>query len=114
LYRDAEVLVLPPVFLPQDSVFVGRRLRRHPTGSSLAYRTVRWRKLKPADHELSLAAPCGLFCMLLLMTVMTPSMSSYISVAQQRDLKKKKKKKLRSNGTRTAAYARTQQRDATR
>jgi len=31
LYLDAEVLVLPPVFLPQDSVFVGRRLRRHPT-----------------------------------------------------------------------------------
>jgi len=30
LYLDAEVLVLPPVFLPQDSVFVGRRLRRHP------------------------------------------------------------------------------------
>jgi hypothetical protein len=28
--------------------------------SSLAYRTVHWRKLKPADHELSLAAPCGL------------------------------------------------------
>jgi len=31
LYLDAEVLVLPPVFLPQDSVFVGRRLHRHPT-----------------------------------------------------------------------------------
>jgi len=30
LYLDAEVLVLPPVFLPQDSVFVGRRLRRQP------------------------------------------------------------------------------------
>jgi len=28
--------------------------------SSLAYRTVHWRKLKPANHELSLAAPCGL------------------------------------------------------
>jgi len=25
LYLDAEVLVLPPVFLPQDAVFVGRR-----------------------------------------------------------------------------------------
>jgi len=31
LYLDAEVLVLPPVFLPQDSVFVGRRLRCQPT-----------------------------------------------------------------------------------
>jgi len=30
LYLDAEVLVLPPVFLPQDSVFVGRRLCRQP------------------------------------------------------------------------------------
>ena len=29
LYLDAEVLVLPLVFLPQDSVFVGCRLRRH-------------------------------------------------------------------------------------
>jgi len=35
LYLDAEVLVLPPVFLPQDSVFVGRRLRRHPTLAAL-------------------------------------------------------------------------------
>ena len=26
LYLDAEVLVLPPVFYPQDSCFVGRRL----------------------------------------------------------------------------------------
>jgi len=31
LYLDAEILVPPPVFLPQESVFVGRRLRRHPT-----------------------------------------------------------------------------------
>ena len=31
LYLDAEVWILPPVFLPQDSVFVGCRLRRHPT-----------------------------------------------------------------------------------
>jgi len=31
----AEVLVLPPVFLPQDSVFVGRRLRRQPTLAAL-------------------------------------------------------------------------------
>ena len=38
MYLDAEVLVLPPVFLPQDSVFVGCRsssssadLRRRPT-----------------------------------------------------------------------------------
>jgi len=29
LYLDAEVLVLSPVFFPQDSVFVGCRLRRH-------------------------------------------------------------------------------------
>jgi len=35
LYLDAEVLVLPPVFLPQDSVFVGCRLRRHPTLAAL-------------------------------------------------------------------------------
>jgi len=35
LYLDAEVLVLPPVFLPQDFVFVGRRLRRHPTLAAL-------------------------------------------------------------------------------
>jgi len=28
LYLDAEVLLLPPLFLPQDSVFVSRRLRR--------------------------------------------------------------------------------------
>jgi len=35
LYLDAEVLVLPPVLLPQDSVFVGRRLRRHPTLAAL-------------------------------------------------------------------------------
>jgi len=26
LYLDAEVLVLPPIFYPQDSCFVGRRL----------------------------------------------------------------------------------------
>ena len=31
MYLDAEVMVLPPVFRLQDSVFVGRRFLRHPT-----------------------------------------------------------------------------------
>ena len=34
---------------------------------SLAYRTVHWRKLKPANHELSLAAPLRALCVLLQM-----------------------------------------------
>ena len=35
LYLDAEVLVLPPVFLPQDSVFVSCRIRRNPISASI-------------------------------------------------------------------------------
>jgi len=35
--------------------------------SSLAYRTVHWRKLKPANYELSLAALLWALCVLLQM-----------------------------------------------